>query len=121
VSADLYSRAPHTGRGGWSWYTGAAGWMYRVGVESLLGITLHQGALRVDPCLPRAWPGYEAVLQTAHGEYQIAVENPDGVNRGVRVIELDGKPCADGRIPLGEVGGRYRVRVVLGAPTGGSS
>ncbi|MQA29217.1 MAG: hypothetical protein GEU82_05165 [Luteitalea sp.] len=116
VAADVYSRPPHVGRGGWSWYTGAAGWMYRVGVESLLGLTLRDGALHIDPCLPRTWPGYEAVLRTAHGELQIVIENPDGVNRGVRTIELDGEPHATATISLGDGRRRLHVRVVLGPP-----
>ena len=59
VAADVYSQPPHTGRGGWTWYTGSAGWMYRVGVEAILGLSLDRGALRVDPCIPHAWPRYE--------------------------------------------------------------
>ena len=63
VAADVYSVPPHTGRGGWTWYTGSAGWMYRVGVEAILGITLRRGALHVDPCIPRAWPGFEVLFK----------------------------------------------------------
>ena len=63
VAADVYSVPPHTGRGGWTWYTGSAGWMYRVGVEAILGITLRSGALHVDPCIPRDWPGFEATVK----------------------------------------------------------
>ena len=114
VAADVYSRPPHTGRGGWTWYTGAAGWMYRVGVEGILGITLRDGALRIDPCIPRHWPGYEAIFKTSEAEYQIVVENPHGVNRGVRSVELDGKVLATPDIPLTRDGPRHTVRVVLG-------
>ena len=53
VAADVYSQPPHTGRGGWTWYTGSAGWMYRVGVEAILGLSLDRGALRIDPCIPQ--------------------------------------------------------------------
>jgi cyclic beta-1,2-glucan synthetase len=114
VAADVYSRAPHTGRGGWTWYTGAAGWMYRVGVESLLGITMVDGAVHIDPCLPKHWPGFEAVLRTARGEFQIVVENPGGVNRGVRTIEVDGQARPDPTLPIADIAGSHRVRVVLG-------
>ncbi len=114
VAADVYSRPPHAGRGGWTWYTGAAGWMYRVGVEGILGITLRDGALRVDPCIPRHWPGYEAVFKTSEAEYQIVVENPHGVNRGVRSVELDGRVLATPDIPLTLDGPRHTVRIVLG-------
>jgi cyclic beta-1,2-glucan synthetase len=121
--------------------------MYRVGVEGILGITLERGALRVDPCIPRGWPGFEAEvtlgggsaqLQTPtapvfgpdvqvpmpNGEpqspdaqlptaYHIVVENPNGVSRGVRLLEIDGVEQADGVIPIGS-GGEHRVRVVMG-------
>jgi cyclic beta-1,2-glucan synthetase len=78
VAADVYSVPPHTGRGGWTWYTGSAGWMYRVGVESILGITLRRGALHLDPCIPRDWPGFEAVFTPARTPYHIVVQQPVG-------------------------------------------
>ena len=113
VAADVYSTPAHTGRGGWTWYTGSAAWMYRVGIESLIGLTLKQGALHIDPCIPRHWPRYEATLRTGSAEFRIVVENPDRVNRGVRTIELDGAPVT-GDIPLGNATGAHDVRVVLG-------
>ena len=58
VAADVYSQDRHVGRGGWTWYTGSAGWMYRVGVETILGVTLSRGALRIDPCIPSRWKNY---------------------------------------------------------------
>ena len=59
VAADVYGEPPHTGRGGWTWYTGSAGWMYRICLESVLGLTLAGGdELRVAPCIPDAWPGF---------------------------------------------------------------
>jgi cyclic beta-1,2-glucan synthetase len=113
VAADVYSQRPHTGRGGWTWYTGSAGWMYRVGIEAILGLRLARGALRVDPCIPRRWKGFEATLRLSGTEYQVVVENPHGVNRGVTLVELDGVARDDGRIPLGG-GGIHAVRVVMG-------
>jgi cyclic beta-1,2-glucan synthetase len=113
VAADVYSQPPHVGRGGWTWYTGSAGWMYRVGIEGILGITLERGALRVDPCIPRAWPGFEATVRLSGSEYHVVVENPDGVNRGVRRLDIDGVERADRLIPV-ERQGVHRVRVVMG-------
>ncbi len=113
VAADVYSAPQHLGRGGWTWYTGSAGWMYRVAVEELLGLTLRRGALHIDPCIPSHWPRYEAVCRTARAEMEIVVENPDGVNRGVRRIELDGAPI-EGDIPFAGAAGHHTVRVVLG-------
>jgi cyclic beta-1,2-glucan synthetase len=99
VAADVYSNPTYPGRGGWTWYTGSAGWMYRIGIESILGLTLDRGVLRVDPCIPRAWPGYEATLRRGGSEYHIVVENPDGVNRGVTRVEVNGVERPDRQIP----------------------
>jgi cyclic beta-1,2-glucan synthetase len=114
VAADVYSHPAHTGRGGWTWYTGSAAWMYRVGVEGLLGISLHGGALRIDPCIPPDWPGYQAHYKSAHAEYQIAVENPDGVSRGVRRVEVDGVEQTGQDISIAADDKVHQVRVVLG-------
>jgi cyclic beta-1,2-glucan synthetase len=114
VAADVYSVPPHTGRGGWTWYTGSAGWMYRVGIEAILGITRRAGALHIDPCIPRAWPGYEATVAASGATYRITVENPDGVNRGVRRVELDGADVTGTDIPILNDGREHTVRVILG-------
>jgi cyclic beta-1,2-glucan synthetase len=113
VAADVYSNPAHTGRGGWTWYTGSAAWMYRIGIESLLGLTLKQGALHIDPCVPRHWPRYEVRLRTEHAAFRIVVENPEGVNRGVRSVEVDGSPIK-GDVRLTDATGVHDVRVVLG-------
>ena len=120
VAADVYSVPPHTGRGGWTWYTGSAGWMYRVGVEAILGITLSGGALHVDPCIPRDWPGFEATVKlgdgTAATTVDIVVENPARLNRGVERLELDGVDLAGAPLPILQDGRSHVVRVVLGSP-----
>jgi cyclic beta-1,2-glucan synthetase len=113
VAADVYSVPPHTGRGGWTWYTGSAGWMYRVGIEAILGITLRDGALHIDPCITRDWQGFEAVLATDGARYRIIVENPKGASRGVVRVELDEVPVT-GDIEIVRDGAEHRVRVVLG-------
>ena len=58
ISADVYGVAPHVGRGGWTWYTGSAGWMYRLGIEAILGLQRTGQELRLDPCIPKQWTGY---------------------------------------------------------------
>ena len=113
VAADVYSVPPHTGRGGWTWYTGSAGWMYRVGVEAILGITLRDGALHIDPCIPRTWPGYEVTFAPQGAQYRIQVDNPNGVSRGVMRVELDGA-VVTGDIPILHDGASHTVRVTLG-------
>ncbi|MGB7211142.1 MAG: glucoamylase family protein [Gemmatimonadales bacterium] len=115
---DLYSEAPHVGRGGWSWYTGSAGWMYRAGIEALLGIRLRGARLVVDPCIPSEWPGFTATIRYRDTRYSLSVENPHGAGKGVAVLELDGTALADRTgIPLVDDGDPHQVRVVLGAGT----
>jgi cyclic beta-1,2-glucan synthetase len=114
VAADVYSVAPHTGRGGWTWYTGSAGWMYRIGIEALLGISLRRGALHIDPCIPRAWPRYEVTFKPSRTPYHIVVENPEGVSRGVKRIEVDGVNRTGQDIPIADDGAQHSVRVILG-------
>jgi cellobiose phosphorylase len=99
VAADVYALSPHTGRGGWTWYTGSAGWMYRLIVESLLGLKLEVDKLRVAPCLPADWKGFTlhyryretvyhiTVLQTREGNGEMSV-TVDGVERHDKVIPL---------------------------------
>ena len=116
MAADVYTEPPHVGRGGWTWYTGSAGWMYQAGVEWILGFHLRGTTLVLDPCIPRAWPGYEIVFRYHTATYEIAVENPQGVSRGVVAAELDGQPLTGGgaAIALADDGATHRVRVVLG-------
>ncbi len=116
VAADVYGVPPHIGRGGWTWYTGSAGWMYRVALESLLGFKVQDASVRLDPCIPRTWPGFDIRFRYGKATYDIAVENPSRVNRGIAAAELDGMALeAKGlRIPLIDDGKEHTVRVVLG-------
>jgi len=116
VAADVYSVAPHVGRGGWTWYTGSAGWLYRVGIEAILGARLRGAFLLIDPCIPKAWPQFEIVFRHRSARYEITVENPRGVSRGVSYAELDGKALPQGatRIPLADDGQTHSVSVILG-------
>ena len=97
VCADVYATPPHVGRGGWTWYTGSAGWMYRAGLEWILGFRVRGATLLLDPCVPRAWRGFEIVFRYHSARYDIAVENPRGVSRGVARVELDGAALAETR------------------------
>jgi cyclic beta-1,2-glucan synthetase len=116
VCADVYSTAPHVGRGGWSWYTGSAAWMYRAGLEWILGFRLRGATLLLDPCVPRAWLGFEIVFRYHSARYDITVENPRGATRGVTRVELDGAALSGdpAQIPLANDGAVHRVRVTLG-------
>jgi cyclic beta-1,2-glucan synthetase len=116
VAADVYSEPPHVGRGGWTWYTGAAGWMYRAAIESILGFRLRGSTLHLDPCIPRAWPSYEITFRYHSARYTISVENPRRVPRGIAAVEVDGVRLDLGiaEIPLTDDGTTHHVRVVLG-------
>jgi cyclic beta-1,2-glucan synthetase len=114
--ADVYSMPPHSGRGGWTWYTGSAGWMYRAGLEWMLGFRLRGEKLLIDPCIPGGWRRFEIIFKYHSARYEIAVENPRGVSRGVTRVELDGAalPDAERHVPLADDGATHHVRVVLG-------
>ncbi|MFZ4700244.1 MAG: GH36-type glycosyl hydrolase domain-containing protein [Candidatus Methylumidiphilus sp.] len=96
LAADVYAEPPHVRRGGWTWYTGAAGWYYRAGMEWILGLQVRSGQLLFDPCIPKAWRSYTISYQHHNTRYAITVENPDGVTRGVALIELDGQHQLNG-------------------------
>jgi cyclic beta-1,2-glucan synthetase len=114
IAADVYGIPPHTGRGGWTWYTGSAGWMYRLGLEAILGLRKEGDCLYVDPCIPSDWEGFSIVYR--HGEtiYRIQVENPQRVNRGVKQVVLDGQVIDDGRIQLSKDMDERHVQIILG-------
>jgi cyclic beta-1,2-glucan synthetase len=115
AAADVYSEAPHVGRGGWTWYTGSAGWMYRAGVEWILGFRLRGARLAVDPCIPRAWRGFEIAFRYHSSLYEIQVSNPHGVSKGVVGLTLDGIPLPpDSELELVDDGSTHQVRVTLG-------
>jgi cyclic beta-1,2-glucan synthetase len=115
AAGDVYSEPPHTGRGGWTWYTGSAGWLYRVAVETMLGFHLRGKTLRLDPCIASEWRSYEITYRHHSATYQIIVENPQGVERGAGRIVLDGQ-AVDGDIELADDGQRHTIQVVLGQP-----
>jgi cyclic beta-1,2-glucan synthetase len=120
VAADIYSVAPHVGRGGWTWYTGSASWMYRAGLEWILGFRVRAGKLLLTPSIPADWPRFEILFRYASARYEILVENPDRVSRGVARVELDGMqlPPGESQIVLADDHRTHEVRVTLGEPTG---
>jgi cyclic beta-1,2-glucan synthetase len=115
VVADVYSVAPHVGRGGWSWYTGSAGWMQRAGVEGILGLRIRGTGLHIDPCIPKDWPGFEATLVWRGDRYRVVVGNPDRVCRGVARVRLDGTDLAAGPVTLLDDAATHLVEVTLRA------
>jgi cyclic beta-1,2-glucan synthetase len=115
LAGDVYDHPSHRGRGGWTWYTGSAGWMHRVALEGVLGLQRHGRTFTVSPCIPSSWPQFSIEWQVGGSQYSIAVENPERRCRNVARVELDGIAVDPDAIPLVEDGGRHVVRVVLGA------
>jgi len=91
ICADVYSAPGHIGRGGWTWYTGSAGWMYRAGIEAILGINLRGQVLSIDPCIPRAWNGFELTFKHGSSRYRIEIKNRRGARKGRVQTTLDGQ------------------------------
>jgi len=117
IAADIYGAAPHVGRGGWTWYTGSAGWMYRVGLESILGFTLDGGeAIRLKPVVPKAWPSFSIRYRLPDGATVIditvrhaATQAPSATLDGVALAVVDGAAM----IPLPADGQPHRVEMIL--------
>ncbi len=116
VSADVYRLPGREGCGGWSWYTGSAALMYRAWVEEVLGLKVQGDRMQVNPVIPGRWKGFD--LRYRHGEaiYEIHVENPEGCERGVSRVEMDGQHVPDGVIPLTRDLVKHRVLVRMGKP-----
>ena len=117
MAGDVYGRQPHAGRAGWTWHTGSAAWMYRAGVESILGLRRRGATFSVAPCIPSAWPEYQIVWRSGATHYEIRVSNPDRVCRGVSRATLDGLEVDPSAIPFVDDGIHHHVTVVLGPPS----
>jgi cyclic beta-1,2-glucan synthetase len=115
VAADVYAHPMHAGRGGWTWYTGSAGWMYQAAVEALLGLRRQGDTFSIDPCIPTIWPEYLIEWTIGGTRYRIVVENPAHRSRGITSAHLDGVPVDASAIPLLTDGAEHEVRVALGA------
>ncbi|MGK0466644.1 MAG: cyclic beta-1,2-glucan synthetase [Clostridium sp.] len=107
MSADVYGKEPHVGRGGWSWYTGTSGWMYTTGIEAILGFKLKEGkGFTIEPCVPDEWDHYEIIYKKDKFEYRIEVKR-----QGEKGIWLNGKLCENGLIPF--IDGVHKVEVII--------
>jgi len=115
VAADVYSVAPHSGRGGWTWYTGAAGWMYQASVHGLLGIRREGAWLRMDPCIPASWPGFSATIEVQGTQIALEVDNPLKRQRGIAQATLNGKPIevVDGAVKIALDSGSHQLKISL--------
>jgi cyclic beta-1,2-glucan synthetase len=114
--ADVYSAAQHVGRGGWTWYTGTAAWMYRTAVEGMLGVNMRGSTLTLNPCIPRAWKSFEITRRYGSSRYHIVIENPQGISRGIVYCSVDGRELSRTacEIPLVDDGHDHEARVIMG-------
>jgi len=115
VPGDVYSVGNLAGRGGWTWYTGAAGWIYRVWLEEVLGFQRRADKLIINPVIPKEWPGFRLRYRYGDTLYHIAVENPARVSRGVATVEVDGTAMRDKMVILRDDAVPHHVRVKLGS------
>jgi cellobiose phosphorylase len=114
MAADVYAVPPHSGRGGWTWYTGSGGWMYKAGLESILGFQKLGNKLLIDPCIPQKWPEYTIRYKYFESIYNITVKNPEGVNKGVKTI-AEGSQTREGNIlELVNDGKVHDIEVLMG-------
>jgi cyclic beta-1,2-glucan synthetase len=114
LAGDVYGRPPHAGRGGWTWYTGAAGWLYRAGLETLLGVRREGNRLLFAPRIPKDWKGYTVTYRHGPTVYRINVANPHGLEAGTVRVWLDGAELSGDSVPLADDGRKtHEVRVEL--------
>jgi cellobiose phosphorylase len=114
VAADVYSSAEHGGRGGWTWYTGSAGWMYRIIVENVLGVQRRGRELLLAPCVPSGWRSFSVRYRYGAATYDLRFENPLGRASRVSRLEVDGVLASGSSVPLVDDGRVHQVRVTLG-------
>jgi cyclic beta-1,2-glucan synthetase len=114
MAGDVYAEPSHVGRGGWTWYTGSAGVMYRIAIEHILGVRREGHRLLIEPCIPSEWAAFQITYRCESGELRIQVENPSRVSTGVRHIELDGRMLPGSWIPLDQGQRVQQVRVTMG-------
>jgi cyclic beta-1,2-glucan synthetase len=118
LAGDVYGAAPHVGRGGWTWYTGSAAWLYRVALETILGLEVEGHRLRLDPCIPASWGSFHIRYRYRSATYLIRVDNQHGVEHGVTTLVVDGQARPDGWVELVDDSRQHEVHVVMGAQRG---
>ena len=117
LSADVYGAHPHLGRGGWTWYTGSAAWMYQIGIEQLLGIQRERDELIIEPSIPRHWPGFEVKYRFGKSLYKIEVVQKSNTDKTVkeeeRSLSLDGKELEGNRVALVDDKKEHRIKLII--------
>jgi cyclic beta-1,2-glucan synthetase len=116
VAADVYRLPGRIGKGGWSWYTGSAAWMYKAWMEEILGLHVREDTFHLAPVIPGWWDGFDLAFRHGEALYDIHVENSAHVERGIAWVEMDGKRMIDGTIPLSRDFVKHRIVVSMGEP-----
>jgi cyclic beta-1,2-glucan synthetase len=116
VAADIYTHPMHVGRGGWTWYTGSAAWLYRFGLEHILGLRRRGATFSIAPCIPASWPGFSVTWRRGNTVLAISVDNADPRGGPVAECTLDGAPVDPGAVPLPDDGARHELHVTIGVP-----
>jgi cyclic beta-1,2-glucan synthetase len=114
IAADVYGVPPHEGRGGWTWYTGSSGWMYRLGIEGILGLQKTAAGLRLKPHIPPHWPAFRFTYRHDGSTYAVEVLNPDGVSQGISWLKVNGETLSGNIIPWQEGEQTYQVQIMMG-------
>jgi cyclic beta-1,2-glucan synthetase len=115
VAADVYGRPPHVGRGGWTWYTGSAAWMYRVALETILGVELRGDVLHLAPRIPASWPEFTVTIRRRGTTWRIRVSNAGDLEDGASEIQIDGEAARSREVKLVADGGEHEIHVTLSA------
>ena len=114
VAADIYGAGNLIGQGGWTWYTGSSSWLYKAGIEYILGLRIKEGTLSIDPCIPKDWKEYSIRYEYKMSVYNITVKNPNESERGeVKEFYLDGQKIEEKQVKLIDNGRIYEVEVIL--------
>jgi cellobiose phosphorylase len=113
LCGDVYSSPQHRGRAGWSWYTGSSGWMFRIGIENILGLRRTAAGLKISPCIPKDWKSYRVRYRTEVGSFNIEVRNPHGKETGVGQIRVNGMLISGDVVPFPPAGDTSTVDVVV--------
>lgn len=114
IAADVYSAHPHIGRGGWTWYTGSASWVYKAGLENILGFQKSADKLVIDPCIPQKWGEYTIQYRYLETTYHIIVRNPKNLSKGVEHIILDGEILEGNGINLINDKANHEIEIFMG-------
>jgi cyclic beta-1,2-glucan synthetase len=118
IAADVYSVEPYVGRGGWTWYSGSASWMYRLGMEMILGLQRRDGHLQINPSIPKAWDQYQINYRFGASLYHILVKNQQNGKAAKKHVTMDGNVLRDGSIPLEDDGRTHEVVVMVSTQDG---